>query len=491
VRIKEVNADGIGEIWLRGRAVMAGYYRNEEANRRAFDAEGFFNTQDLGYVDKRGHIHITGRKKNVIVLDSGKNVYPEELELHFRTSPAIAEIAVFGRKIDGRETVYAVIVPAVKGPNRYAAIREEIVRLNRGLPAYRTLTRFALSADPLPRNSTRKVLVDEVVRLLEAGIYQTVEEGAAIPRNVLAPAGVREREIIACLRRKLRADVLHAHETLADHGIDSLGLIELIVHLEEALGISVDMEKVNPQQGLEEFVRVLAACEQGAGANQDERILRGEITTDMTTSWNPLSELILLAVRICSRLFWDLRIVHGERLVPDNRIIVANHQSILDVLWLLGALPYRRRRRLFITGKRELSFLRYPFFGSPVVFVDRAGNVLPSLKAAADILRSGASLIIFPEGTRTRDGSLGKFKTGAAYLAHHLGKEILPVTIRGTYSIFPRGKILPRFFSKVKGSVVVGEPVDPRGFASIQALNAHIRSVIAEQMDGGVLSRRP
>jgi 1-acyl-sn-glycerol-3-phosphate acyltransferase len=211
----------------------------------------------------------------------------------------------------------------------------------------------------------------------------------------------------------------------------------------------------------------------------------------MTTFWNPLSELILLAVRICSRLFWDLRIVHGERLVPDNRIIVANHQSILDVLWLLGALPYRMRRRLFITGKRELSFLRYPFFGSPVVFVDRAGNVLPSLKAAADILRSGASLIIFPEGTRTRDGSLGKFKTGAAYLAHHLGKEILPVTIRGAYSIFPRGEIFPRFFSKVKGSVVVGEPVDPRGFASIEALNAHVRSVIAEQMDGGVLSRRP
>ncbi|HRR42269.1 MAG TPA: AMP-binding protein, partial [Syntrophales bacterium] len=177
VRIKEVNADGIGEIWLRGEAVMAGYYRNDAANREAFDAQGFFNTRDLGYVDRKGHIHITGRKKNVIVLDSGKNVYPEELELHFRSSPAIAEIAVFGRKIDGRETVYAVIVPSLKGPDSYEAVREEIARLNRSLPAYRRVSRFALAADPLPRNSTRKILIDEVIRLLEAGVFQTEKGG--------------------------------------------------------------------------------------------------------------------------------------------------------------------------------------------------------------------------------------------------------------------------------------------------------------------------
>ena len=482
VRIKQVNADGIGEIWLRGEAVMAGYYRNDEANRQAFDTEGFFNTQDLGYVDKRGHIHITGREKNVIVLDSGKNVYPEELELLFRSSPAIAEIAVFGRKVDGREAVFAVVVPAAKGTGTYPLIREEIARLNRGLPAYRRISRFALSADPLPRNSTRKVLIEEVIRLLEQGVYQTEEGGEAQRRNVLVPTTVREEEIAARLGEKLQAEPLLANETLADRGIDSLGMIELIAHLEDALGIVVDMEKVNPFQSVEEFVRTLAACEQGKGENHDERILRSEITTRMKTFWNPLAELILLLVRIGSRLFWGLTVVHAERLLPGNRIIVANHQSNLDVLWLLGALPYRLRKRLFITGKKELSFLRYPFLGSPVVFVDRTGNVLPSLKAAADILRSGAALIIFPEGTRTRDGSLGKFKSGAAYLAHHLGREIIPVTIRGTFQILPRGRIIPHLVGKGKGSLIVGEPVDPRRFASIEALNDHVRGVIERSL---------
>ena len=254
---------------------MAGYYLNYEANRQAFDDKRFFNTQDLGYVDKRGHIHITGRVKNVIVLDSGKNVYPEELELYFRKSTLISEIAVFGRKIGGRETVYAVIVPAAKGISSYNSIREEVAILNKDLPAYKTISRFALSADPLPRNSTRKILIDEVIRLLDQGAYQTDASGSATPRNILSASSVREEEIINVLSDKWRAEVLYANETLANHQIDSLGLVELIVHLEENLNISVDMDKINPLQTLEEFVRYLASCEERSGANLDELILHG------------------------------------------------------------------------------------------------------------------------------------------------------------------------------------------------------------------------
>ncbi|MCE5261957.1 MAG: AMP-binding protein [Deltaproteobacteria bacterium] len=485
VRIKDVNADGIGEIWLRGKAVMAGYYKNDEANSQAFDGEGFFNTQDLGFVDGQGQIHITGRKKNVIVLDSGKNVYPEELELHFRTSPLIAEIAVFGRKIEGRETVSAVIVPASGLKEGYRAIREEVAALNRSLPPYKALLRFALSVDPLPRNSTRKVLIDEVIRLLDEGVFQEQEGRLATPRKRLAAADAREQEIIAILGEKLHATELYASETLTDHGIDSLGLIELIAHLEELLGISVDMDKVSPFQKIEEFVRCLAGCERRAGANLDELILRSEVTTGLTTFPNPLAEGILLAVRMASRFCWDLRVVHPERLVADNVIIVANHQSNLDAPWLMNVLPCRLRKRTFIIGKRELSFLRYPLIGSPLLFVDRTGNVVPALKAAADVLRSGASLIIFPEGTRTRDGALGKFKSGAAYLAWHLGKKIIPVRVEGSFDILPRGRSLPRFFGGHRGILHVGQAVDPGRFESVDAINDHLRKVIETLKETG------
>jgi long-chain acyl-CoA synthetase len=479
VKIKAVNDDGIGEIWLKGPAVMSGYYLNDEANRQAFDNERFFNTRDLGYVDRRGHIHVTGRVKNVIVLDSGKNVYPEELELYFRKSSLISEIAVFGRKMDGRETVYAVIVPAVKGSQSYHHIREEIAALNKDLPAYKTIRRFALSADPLPRNSTRKVLIDEVIRLLSQGVYQTDASGAAIPRNILSPASVREEEIISVLGEKLRAEALYANETLADHQIDSLGLVELIVYLEEGLNIAVDMDKVNPLQTLEEFVRYLAGCEEQSGANLDDLILHSPLSTKTNAFFNPFNELFLLLVRAICSLCWQFRIIHKERLLLDNAIVVANHQSLLDTPVLMSLIPFAKRRQVFLIGKKEVSFLRYLFAGAPVLFVDRTGNVVPSLKAAADVLRGGQSLIIFPEGTRTRDGATGKFKSGAAYLALNLNKKIIPVTIRGAYDIMPRGRFLPRFVSGRKLELIIGSEINPRNFSSVETLTDHLREVIS------------
>lgn len=478
VKIKNVNDDGIGEIWLRGPAVMPGYYRNEDANRQAFDEEKFYNTQDLGFVDKRGHIHITGRIKNVVVLDSGKNVYPEELELYFRKSPLIGEIAVFGRKVDGRETVYAVIVPALKGPDAYSNIRKEIAALNKDLPVYKMISRFALSADPLPRNSTRKVLINEVVRLLEAGVFQTDAAGSAIARNVLSATSMREEEIIQVLSEKLRMETLHANETLADYRIDSLGLVELVVHLEETLNISIEIEKVNPLTTLEEFVRYLTSCEEHSGANLDELILKSPVEIQAKTFFNPFTSFILILVRIVASLFWRLKIVHAERMTPENAIIIANHQSVLDPPLLVNLIPRRYRKHVFLIGKKELSWLEIPFAGSPALFVDRTGNIVPSLKAAADVLRSGQSLIIFPEGTRTHTGELGKFKSGSAYLAMHLNKRIIPVAIRGAFEIMPTGKILPRFFGGHRLELHVGEAIDPKNFDSVEALTDHLRDVI-------------
>jgi 1-acyl-sn-glycerol-3-phosphate acyltransferase len=168
-------------------------------------------------------------------------------------------------------------------------------------------------------------------------------------------------------------------------------------------------------------------------------------------------------------------------LVPENAIIAVNHQSYLDIPWVLGAMSYQLRKNIYITGKKELSFLRYIFCGSPILFVDRRGNVAPALKAAADVLRNGNSLIIFPEGTRTNDGAVGKFRSGAAYLAHHLGKTIIPVTVTGAFEIMPRNTIVPSFFAGIKGSIIVGNTINPRDFASIDALNEYLRNIIATQ----------
>ena len=137
-------------------------------------------------------------------------------------------------------------------------------------------------------------------------------------------------------------------------------------------------------------------------------------------------------------------------------------------------MPRRRRHSLFVVGKSELWFLRFVFPFSPVIFVERNGNVIPGLRASADVLKRGKSLVIFPEGTRSETGELGRFKTGASYLSKGLGKRIVPVAITGSDAALPKGAHLPRCFSKVKARVAAGEPIDPAAFASAEELNEEL-----------------
>jgi len=286
------------------------------------------------------------------------------------------------------------------------------------------------------------------------------------------------------VREALGAKTLYAGSAPADFSIDSLGMIELVVRLEETLGIEIDPERLRSARTLEEMIAHLSSCPPRKGPSIDETILRGKISTRAAVFRNPLNELFLLGVRAVSRVCWDLRVDHGERLAADNAVIIANHQSNLDVLWILSSLPYRSRRNVYLIGKRELSFLKYIFVGAPVIFVERGGNVIPTLKAGADLLRQGKSLVIFPEGTRSRDGSMGEFRTGAAYLAKNLGKKIVPVAVRGSFEILPRRKIVPRLFSGARARLSVGEPIDPARHRSVEELNEAMRDAIARLLQG-------
>ncbi len=470
VKIKDINADGIGEIWLRGNAVSPGYYKNDDANKKSFDEEGFFNTGDLGRVDKGGNIHITGRLKNVIVLDSGKNVYPEEIEFYYRNSDKISEIAVFERKINDRTSVYAVIVPSKKNKSSYQEIREELEILNRELPDYKRVKNFSISFDELPKNSTRKLMYNEVVKLLEEGNYQTGQDDSVVLKDVLRGSDPKEERIVEYLKKKLSADFIYANNTPSDFNVDSLGLIELIVFLEQNLNISIDSKEFRKRETMGELLVYLASLEEGEGSSLDNLILTGEITNRPNRIFNPFHHVVIGFFRFLSRLFWKVEVKNEDRLNLNNNILVSNHQSYLDMVWIAFSIPGRQRKQIYVTGKRRLSFLRFIFPILPIIYVDES-NGIEVLKAGADILRQGKTLVIFPEGTRTEDGSLSEFMSGAAYLAKNLNKEIIPVTVDGSYRIWPRQNKFPTFITRERGYVSVGEKINPEKYESVEALN--------------------
>lgn len=482
-KIKNINEDGIGELWLRGDSVMPGYFDNPEATKEVFDEDGFFNTGDLGRIDKQGNIFITGRVKNVIVLSSGKNVYPEELESYYKKSEEIEEIAVFGLDKDGDEKVYAVIVPKDKTDRSFDKIKNELNRLNKGLPSYKTVTDFAISFDKLPVNSARKVVYRTIIDLLKQGVYMEHENDSAVLRDVLTGTTPAETEIIETLRKKLKTKTIYAKQTMADFRIDSLGLVDLTVQLEEALSISIDLEKLKTLQTMDEMVAYFVSLEKSSGSSIREKLFESEITEKPLLFFNPVLYFWIGLIKLCCRILWKVEVINPEKFDIDNNIILANHSSYFDIPWIIRAMKTRDVKNTYAIGKKEVSGVKYVFHGMPVIWIDYNKNTNEVFKKSADLLRQGKSIMIFPEGIRSDSGEMQEFKLGSAYLAKNISRKIIPVTINGTYDIWPPQKKFPEIFTKKRGSVVIHDKIDPADYKTTESLMEKVRSEIAKGID--------
>ena len=143
-----------GELCIRGDSVMMGYYKDPAATAEVIDGEGWFHTGDLARIDERGYIFLTGRKKNVIILGSGENVSPEELEALLDKCPAVVESLVR----EEHNKIGALVWCGEGGQDKEAEVQAYITELNRTLPLYKRISALHLAAGPLPRNAAGKLL---------------------------------------------------------------------------------------------------------------------------------------------------------------------------------------------------------------------------------------------------------------------------------------------------------------------------------------------
>ena len=171
--IRNKDENGIGMLWVKGDQVFGGYLNNDAANKECFDKDGFFCTGDLVSIDKNGEYHFAGRKKQVIVLDSGKNVYPDELEGLFIEIPGVKNVAVFEHEVKGKTVAYGVF--SVDSDMTLEKLGAAIAEKNKKVASYKWVTHFAMTTDDLPVTSTQKVKHHVVRKYLMDGKY--IEKG--------------------------------------------------------------------------------------------------------------------------------------------------------------------------------------------------------------------------------------------------------------------------------------------------------------------------
>lgn len=178
VKIKDENEEGIGELLVKGPTLMLGYYQNEEATKETIDEEGWLHTGDLAKIDKEGFIFITGRKKYVIVLKNGKNIYPEEIEMLINKIAGVSESFVYGKiqddgdyKISAKIVYDKDIIKDVYGITEETEIKDklwkEIKSINKTMPTYKYIKDIIITDEELIKTTTRKVKRHEEMKKMQ------------------------------------------------------------------------------------------------------------------------------------------------------------------------------------------------------------------------------------------------------------------------------------------------------------------------------------
>ncbi len=468
VDIKVINPteSGEGEIAIRGPMVMRGYFKNPEETSRAI-VDGWLRTGDLGYIDEEGYLFITGRVKEVIVLSSGKNVYPEDVEKQYLKSPLIKEICVFGLEERGQvASLHALVVPDLEYMKkaRIANLREslkwEINQISMKLPPHMRLRGFTIYTEPLSRTALGKLkryLISEIYRSGKA--ERKKEDDPRIKTDEFS------YKVANCLRSVIREDIaINLSDNLElDLGLDSLKRLELVVALENTFSLKL------PESFASEVITVNDLITRLKNEVKREKISDAtEIEKDLTRIglYPKLIErfivfFLLAIIKILVKFIFRLE-VRGIKNLPDHPfIIAANHCSYLDGFVITASVPYSHFSRLFFQG-----FQRYftgglrPLFGrlAHVIPIDAETFLGRAMEISFILIQKGYSICIFPEGGRSFDGEIIEFKKGIGILAIKNNIPVIPVLIEGTFEALPRGaKMLKP--SKVK--VTFGRPVYP------------------------------
>ena len=446
IRIVDPDAAGVGEVAAKGPNVMAGYYGNEEATAEAL-RDGWLYTGDLGRIDKDGHLFLVGRRKDVIVDSGGKNIYPDEVEEIYATPELIGELAVVGLPDGMAEQVAAVVVPKEKTPEARQRIEAHFRSVSSRLPLHKRVKTLEFREKALPRTATRKVKRAELVRWL-----RDRRRDAAGEAGEDAWSGGRILEVIASICERPVSEV-RLSSSFAEIGFDSLMYNELAAEIESEFGESVAPETLANMTTIGELALAVRTSRQRGKGRRPRRAGASRRPAEEEIEIPPaVAKAGRAALTEVQHWFYHQVLepnFTGRAYVPNhtNYLVVANHGSHLDMGLVKMALG-DAGANLVALAAADYFFdnrVKRTFFGNftNLVPMERRGSLRESLDRAAGLLDQGYSVLVFPEGTRSRSGRIHEFRRGFAHLAFRCRVGVLPMHL-DTWGAFPPGAVALR-----------------------------------------------
>ena len=468
-----------GEVLVKGRNVMKGYYNRPEATAETIK-NGWLYTGDLGFIDEEGYLYITGRKKEIIVLPNGKNINPEEIEQKLlKISDIVKEVAV----IEENGRLIAVIYPDFqkirdrKIVNIEETIKWEVIDIyNRSEPDYKRISGIKIVKRELPKTRLGKIR-----RFLLPDFLKEEERGRE--RGETEPEFEEYRIIRDYLKRLAKRDISPSEHIEIDIGLDSLEKVELQVFLERTFGISVSDEELAEHPTVKELAEFVKQRRTKIEVEEIDwsKVLKEEIEIDISESKLPLilSKFILKPV---FKTYFRAEVKGLDNLPNTPFILVPNHQSYLDGFLIVSSMPNRVLKDLYFLAE-EVYFPKGTLRGKlgklfHILTVNINRDLKGSLQKTASLLRKGKSVVIFPEGARTRTGELLEFKKSFAILSKELNVPVVPVVIKGGFESLPIGSVFPK---PIKLKIEILKPIYPDDM-SYEEITESTRNKILEHL---------
>jgi len=483
------------EILVKSALMMNGYFRDPESTKDAFTEDGYLRTGDLGFIDEEGYLYITGRRKETIQLSNGNKVSAPDVDSYYQALCGDIRVACCGVPDDYMDTEHLVLFIETDKPDS-----EQIVKLKESLRSRSesagSLYRLAdiICIPELPQTTLGKIQRFKLRQIAETQTEESEED-------IIPPCTLRAETMDYPTFTEGVCDIISKYVpegTAVTPG--SLITEELFIDSITMFEICSELQTIYETDFMDQLgnVRTVQDLADIVGSSGCSPVHRSGSTADVRNY--PLkrssSDIFLLDafMRLSDRVY-DIEAVGTEHLRPEGHYIFCpNHESHLDGLWVMTAL----RKHLDCTAlaclaKQEhldnaVSRKMIRILGG--IPVDRSGNPAPALEQAVKVLRKAdRQFLVHPEGTRTRDGSMGEFKKGVADLSIDTGVPLVPVFIDGAFRIYPSDRLLPRVYDfrthkRLPLRILFGEPIYPQKDDTPDTLTQRLRAAVEALRDG-------
>lgn len=465
-----------GEILAKGRNVMKGYYGRPDATAEVIDKDGWFHTGDLGEI-KNGLLYVTGRKKEMIVLSNGKNINPIEIEQWIMANTdLIKEMAI----MDYEDKLTAVIYPDFyklheEGiTNITETFKKGVIdKYNKQAASYKKVLDVKIVQEELP-----KTKIGKIRRFMLKDVINKKEEKV---QNIVEPSTEEYKNISAFLKSiKNKPIIPNAHLEL-DLGLDSLDTVELLSHIEGTFGVKIDEQTFVEYCTVEKLAEYVEkhSNEMMNDTKMDWKEILSKDTEGELPKSNRIGKIIKFILKPAFLFFVKVKKEGIENIEKNEPVIFAgNHQSFLDGFIVNQAVPNSVLDKTYYFADIKhfrKGYMKFMGENSNIIFVDINKNLVSSLQILSKALRNGKNIVIFPEGTRTRDGKINNFKKFFAILSKELNIPIVPFVLDGAYEAYPPsskypkgGDVKVKFLEKIYPSDMSYEEITEKVYNTIK-----------------------